>query len=165
MPPEPPSFPPVPTWRPAFGQSLDRLVERARFYTNGLRDIAVFRHGTMVILRNGLTDAEATDAALTALDSVYHAHPDMNPLLMTDGNVLIQYAHDAATIVLSDTAMEHRGEIEDNHLAALTPGEVLFTPDGPNVFDDFGQVALFGRCYLFMDAQDPEVVRVERAAS
>lgn len=42
------------------------------------------------------------------------------------------------------------------------PDEVLITPLGPNVFDDFGKMALFGRCFMFMDAQDPKVVRIER---
>ena len=35
-------------------------------------------------------------------------------------------------------------------------------PRGPNFFDDAGKKALFGRCFMFMDAQRPNVLRVER---
>ncbi len=38
-------------------------------------------------------------------------------------------------------------------------------PLGPNKFDEFGKKALFGRCFMFMDAQEPKVVRVVRAAA
>jgi hypothetical protein len=38
------------------------------------------------------------------------------------------------------------------------------TPLGSNVFDEFGKKALFGRCFMFMDAQEPRVVRIARKA-
>lgn len=50
-----------------------------------------------------------------------------------------------------------------NHQRALATDEVLITPDGPNVFDDFGKNALYGRCFMFMDALSPAVVKVIRA--
>ena len=161
----PKAFPPVPRWRPSFEQPLERVVERARHYTNGAHDFAVFQHGTLVILRDGLDDFGAEQEACAALGSVYSSHPDMNPLQMKDGNVLIQYSHDAANIVLADLAAERMGEIDRNHLGALTNGEVLVTHLGPNVFDDFSKLALYGRCYMFMDAQSPEVVQVQRKAA
>jgi len=55
-------------------------------------------------------------------------------------------------------------EIERNHQDALATAEVLTTRLGPNKFDDFAKKALFGRCYMFMDAQNPKVVKIERAA-
>lgn len=36
----------------------------------------------------------------------------------------------------------------------------LLHPQGNNVFDDFGKKALFGRCFMFMDAQQPEIIRI-----
>jgi len=53
-------------------------------------------------------------------------------------------------------------EINRQHQRALATHEVLITPLGHNKFDDFGIKALFGRCYMFMDAQEPQVVRVAR---
>ena len=53
-------------------------------------------------------------------------------------------------------------ELARNHQRALATSEVILTPAGPNVFDDFGKTALFGRCFMFMDAQAPSVVRVVR---
>jgi hypothetical protein len=47
-------------------------------------------------------------------------------------------------------------------MRALVPGEVLLTPQGANVFDDVGKQALFGRCYLFMDARAPRIARIVR---
>jgi|GEM_PF-6378487 hypothetical protein len=43
--------------------------------------------------------------------------------------------------------------------------EVLITPAGNNVFDDFGKKALFWRRCMFMDAQDPKVVHIERKSA
>jgi hypothetical protein len=159
------TFPPVPRWRPSFGQPMDELVRSARKYTNGARDFAVFRHGTLAALPDGLSDAEAQAHALTALSRVFHAHPDMNPLAMKDGNILNQYSNDVATVVLRDVIDRHWDEIQRRHLEALATDEVLITSSGPNVFDDHGKAALFGRCYMFMDALDPQVVRLERKAS
>jgi hypothetical protein len=33
---------------------------------------------------------------------------------------------------------------------------------GANRFDEFGKKALFGRCYMFMDADAPNIVAIER---
>jgi hypothetical protein len=56
-------------------------------------------------------------------------------------------------------------EIDNRHLDALAAHEVLITPLGQNKFDAFGKSALFGRCYMFMDAQDPMVASIERCAA
>ena len=162
-PSEPPKrFPPVPDWKPEIRQPLERISERIRFYTNGSRDFAIFGHGTVAVLPNGLDDTEAEEHARQSLHKVFHAHPDMKPLNMKDGNILIQYNHDVASLVLSDIAEKHWAEIDKEHQRALATSEVLITPLGSNKFDDFGKKALFGRCYLFMDAQSPKVLRIER---
>jgi hypothetical protein len=162
-PPERPiQLPPVPDWKPEIDPLLDRIVERLSFYTNGARDFAVFKNGTVVILPDGLTDINARAHAEFALHKVFHAHPDMNPLNMKDGNILIQYNHDVANLVLSDITEVHWDAIDANHQRALATYEVLITPLGQNVFDDFGKKSLFGRCFMFMDAQSPRVVQVVR---
>jgi hypothetical protein len=151
QPSEPPkNFPPVPDWKPD---------------TNGARDFAVFENGTVSILPSDLSNSDAEQHARQALRKVFDYHPDMNPLNMKDGNVLIQYSHDVASLVLADIAERNWSEIETHHLRALATDEVLITPIGPNVFDDFGKKALFGRCYMFMDAQSPSVIRIERSAA
>jgi hypothetical protein len=137
-------------------------VERIRFYSNGSRDFAIFAHGTVVILPDGLADAEAEEHAKQALHSILYAHPDMNPLNMKDGNILVQYNHGAANVVLSDVADANWQEIDTQYQRALATDEVLITPLGQNKFDDFGKKALFGRCFMFMDAQAPKIVRIER---
>jgi len=157
-----PRFPPVPTWKPSFGQPIDEVVQSARKYTDETRDFAVFRHGTLSALPDGLSDADAEAHALRALSRVFHAHPDMHPHPMKDENILIQYNHDIASVVLRGVINEHWEEIERRHLEALPSGEVLITSAGNNVFDDHGKAALFGRCYMFMDALEPTVVRIER---
>ena len=50
-------FPPVPVWRPEERQSMDRLIDRMKYYTNDKKDFAVFEHGSMVILPDGLSDS------------------------------------------------------------------------------------------------------------
>lgn len=156
------TFPPTPDWKPSIAQPVSVLVERLRHYTNGTRDFAVFTHGTLAILPSGLETIEAEMYAKEALRQVFHAHPDMQPLLMDDGNVLVRYNHDVANIVLDSVVVQNWNEITSQHQRALARDEVLITPLGENTFDDFGMKALFGRCFMFMDAQAPEVLRIER---
>ncbi len=86
----------------------------------------------------------------------------MNPANMKDGNVLVRYNHPAYNVVLADIVQAHWAEIDENHQKALATSEYLKTPLGLNVFDDLGKKALFGRCFMFMDAQNPKVVKIVR---
>jgi hypothetical protein len=158
--PEP--FPPIPIWKPSFSLPLDRIVDRLRYYTNSKRDFVVFENGTCAIVSNGLSDQIAASAATEILDKIFRFHPDMQPLSMDDGNIIVQYNHPAINVVIAEIAEANWPEIEARHLDGLTPDEVLITPLGNNVFDDFGKMALLGRSYMFMDALAPKVVRIER---
>lgn len=160
---EPPNrFPPVPDWQPTIVQSLDLIADRVKHYTDGERDFAVFTHGTVVILPSGLSDDQAISHAEQSLRKVFNAHPDMHPMNMQDGNVLVRYNHDAINVVLNEVVDAHWQEIKQKHQSALATDEVLITPLGHNTFDEFGIKALFGRCFMFMDAQAPKVERVIR---
>ena len=141
---------------------MERVVDQMQYYTNGKKDFAVFENGSIAILPDGLSDSDAVSHAKTALHQVFYAHPDMHPLHMDDGNILIRYNHDMVSIVLEDHAKTHWKVIDANHQNALATDEVLVTPLGPNKFDDFGKKALFGRCFLFMDAQEPKVIQIVR---
>jgi hypothetical protein len=163
-PSQPPNFPPVPKWRPTVSQPLDLVIDRVSYYTDRKRDFAVFTNGTCVILSNGLSEEGAAAEALAVIAKIFRFHPDMNPQPMDDGNILVQYNHPAINVVIDSIATRHWAEIDHNHQAALAGDEVLLTPLGPNKFDDFGKKALFGRCFMFMDAQQPQVVRIVRAA-
>ena len=135
-----------------------------QYYTGGKKDFAVFENGSIALLPNGLSDSEAVSHAKSALHQVFHAHLDMNPMPMDDGNILVGYNHDMASIVLEDHAQMHWKVINANYQRAIATDEVLITPLGPNQFDDLGKKALFGRCFLFMDAQAPKVVQIVRHA-
>ncbi|MER8708008.1 hypothetical protein NKH49_20965 [Mesorhizobium sp. M1088] len=158
------TFPPVPKWRPSFSQPIDRIEERFGYYFNQERDFAILENGTCVLTEAGLSDGAASLAAIQTLAEIYNYHPDMKPSDMDDGNLLVSYNHPAFNVVLTDIAKAHWPEIEARHQDGLTTDEVLFTPLGQNVFDDFGKKALLGRCYMFMDAQAPKVVRIKRRA-
>lgn len=158
-----PAFPPVPLWRPSFQQPIGQIIDRIAYYSDRQRDFAVFRHGTCAFLERKLSEAEAEKAALRTLSEIFNYHPDMNPTPMDDGNILVSYNRPAVNVVLHEIALKHWPEIESRHLDGLTTSEVLITPLGPNKFDDFGKQALLGRAYMFMDAQNPEVVQVRRA--
>lgn len=157
-----PSNFPVPVWIPSFQQPNDRIVDRLRYYTDGSRDFVVMQNGTCIILGDNLSDAEATAFAIGTLEDILAAHPDMNPSPMDDGNILVRYNRPAVNVVLKDVAQAHWPEIEKRHLDGLTPSEVLMTPLGPNKFDDFGKQALLGRAYMFLDAQRPVVLQINR---
>ena len=170
LPPQPPTqpsvgrFPPVPDWQPSFSQPIEKITDRVGYYTDGKRDFAYFKNGTFVVLPDGLGDEQAKAHATESLHKVFHAHPDMHPMAMDDGNMLVRYSHGAANIVLEDVVAANWPEIEREHQRALATHEVLITPLGPNKFDAFGIKALFGRCYMFMDAQSPQVVGISRRA-
>jgi len=140
-------------------------VDRFRYYTDGQRSFVVFANGTCATVANDLSDEAAAEAATQILSSIINYHPDMTPNNMDDGNVLVRYRQPAFNVVLSDVAQAHWAEINQRHQEGLTPDEVLITPLGQNVFDDFGKKALLGRCYMFMDAQNPSVLRIERPHS
>lgn len=121
-------FPPVPDWKPAILQPLEKVEDRVRYYTNGNKDFALFQHGTFALLPGGLTDAQAEALALESLHNVFHAHPDMHPVAMDDGNILVGYKHNVGNVVLSDIVSDNWAEIESNHQGALATHEVLITP-------------------------------------
>ena len=158
-----PEFPPRPVWRPSIEQPLERIVERARYYYGDRFDLVFFKHGTCALAAGEpMEDAALIAYGLEVLAAVFNAHPDFDPKPMQDGNVLVTYNHPAFNVVLDDVVAENWTTIDKLHLDALATSEVLMTPLGPNVFDDFGKKALFGRCFMFMDAQEPEVVKITR---
>ena len=159
------SFPPVPVWQPDFAISVDQVEERMVYYTDNGKDLVILDNGTVVLLPDGLTDDEAEAFARDTLSKILNYHPDMQPLNMDDGNILIQYNHPACNVVINEFADEHMETIRKRHEDGLTPSEVIITPLGSNVFDDFGMKALYGRTFMFMDAQNPSVVRIYRHGS
>ena len=158
-------FPPVPAWQPNIEIPLGKIIDRFRHYTDNKRDFVILKHGTCVLVADGLTEEQAKKEALDTVSRIFNYHPDMNPKSMDDGNILIFYNHPAYTVVLEEITRQHMDLIRTNHLKALARDEVLMTSAGPNKFDDFGMKALFGRCYFFMDAKKPEVVSVIRKGS
>lgn len=155
-------FPPVPKWKPDFSVSIDQVLDRMKYYSNQEKDILLFEHGTAVILPNDLNDKEAKDYAKKVISEIYNYHPDMNPLNMDDGNILIKYNHPAYNVVINEYAEKHIDIIKKKHLDALATDEVLITPLGSNKFDEFGMKALYGRTFMFMDAQSLNIVKIHR---
>ncbi|WP_196161768.1 hypothetical protein [Reinekea sp. G2M2-21] len=155
-------FPPVPEWQPDFSPSNEALLEMMVFYTNNQKDLVQFRHGTIVIVPDGLNPEEAHEFALKVISDIYHFHPDMNPTPMKDGNLVVQYNHPAFNIVIDEFIEGHMGKIQKHHLKGLATDEVLITPSGNNVFDEVGMKALYGRAFMFMDAQNPEIINLHR---
>jgi hypothetical protein len=158
-------FPPVPDWQPQFVPNLEETINTFNYYVNGKRDFLVFKNGTIVLIDDGLEDEKAIEQAKKILSEIFNYHPDMKPQSMDDGNILVSYNHPAYNIVFEKMAQEYWKDIDANHLKALSTDEVLITPLGPNKFDDFGKKALWGRCYFFMDAQNPEVLKIVRKSA
>jgi hypothetical protein len=155
-------FPPIPKWEPNFSAPISELVERMEYYSDSKKDFVIFRYGTIVILPEQLNDNESKKYALETLSKIYNYHPDMNPINMDDGNILVQYNHPAYNIVISSFVSKHMKEIRAKHLDALATDEVLITSMGNNKFDEFGMKALYGRTFMFMDAKSPEIVKIYR---
>lgn len=159
-------WPPRPKWRPSFSQPLDAVVDRMRYYTDQKRDFVVFKNGTCALLEDGIEDPAARTTAKAILNRVYQAQPDLNPLRMDDGNIMVKFSQPALrVVVLTAVAQDHWAEIEARCKDGLVQDEVLLLPGGPNVFDDRAKMGLFGRALMFMDAQAPEIVRIERGSA
>tara|TARA_Y100000815_G_scaffold68665_1_gene57720 strand:+ start:323 stop:916 length:594 start_codon:yes stop_codon:yes gene_type:complete len=156
-------FPPVPSWQPAFSAPVELQLERMVFYTDDTRDLVQYKNGTVVVINKGLDDNEAKLFANEVLSKIYNYHPDMNPLNMKDGNILVRYNHPAFNVVLTEFTSKYIDTIRNKYRDALATHEVIITGLGTNVFDDFGKQALDGRTFMFMDAQNPEVVAIYRS--
>jgi len=149
----------MPKWRPTVPVDLERTMKTFAYYTDGKHAFAVLTNGTCVGLPPGITDPEAV--AKETMFAILHAHPDMKPRSMDDGNWVIWYSRPAGTVVFTDVVEANWDYIEKHHLEGLASGEVLMNAAGEaNKFDRAGKLALFGRAYMFMDALSPKVVRV-----
>jgi len=150
-------FPPKPKWKPNLPIDLNRVLEKAKYYTGEKLQIAIFEFGTVVIFPKRVLDINSS--ALKTLNLIYNAHPDFNPRIMDDGNYLIEYTQPAFTIVFKDDIEKHWNYIDENHLDGICTDEVLINSNGKhNVFNEVGKICLFGRSKMFMDAQNPKVV-------
>ena len=79
---------------------------------------------------------------------------------MSEGNYLIEYRKPAFNIVFKEEIADNWDYIDKNHLQGVCTEEVLINGKGQhNVFDTVGKICLFGRAKMFMDAQDPVVVK------
>ncbi len=152
-------FPPKPAWKPDLPIDIDLIVDKTKFYTSEKLQFAVFQYGTVAFFAERVENIE--ESAKIALDRIYHAHPDFNPLFMDDGNYLVQYSQPAFTIIFAEEIKDHWNYIEKNHMDGICRDEVLINANGQhNVFDDIGKIGLWGRAKMFMDAREPRVLRI-----
>lgn len=156
--------PPVPKWRPAFHPPLSEVIGRFQYYRNNAQDFIVFKNGTCVHTENGLTEYRAFKAAKLVLKKIVNFHPDFRTFAMDDGNYLVTYNHPAFNVILEQQARANWSKIDRRHLDGLSKDEVVVGPKGLNVFDRIGKIGLLGRCYMFMDAQNPKAVQLVRAS-
>lgn len=152
-------FPPLPKWRPQLPLDLDQIFEKAKFYTGSKLQLAVMKNGTVVIFPEMVPNIELS--AKDTINKIFNSHPDFKPITMDDGNFLIEYTQPAFTIVFKQEIEQNWDYIDKNHLDGLCQAEVLINDKGErNVFDDLGKICLFGRAKMFLDAQQPQVLRI-----
>ena len=158
-PPIPSDFPPKPKWKPDVPVDVDRIEQVFAYYSNEKRKFAIFRHGTCVLIDDSSPDAEAEAKRL--LDAVYNFHPDFDPQPMDDGNWMVEYSQPVLSVVLKSEVEANWGYIDANHMDGVVRDEVLLNAQGePNRFDRLAKVGLFARARMFLDAQEPDIVRV-----
>jgi len=151
-------FPPIPQWRPNTPNDINKIINTAEYYTGSKLLLAVFKFGTVVFLTSWVDNIEV--GAKNILNQIYNFHPDFNPKPMSEGNYLIEYRKPAFNIVFKEEIADNWVCIDKNHLQGICTDEVLINGKGQhNVFDTVGKICLFGRAKMFMDAQDPIVVK------
>ena len=155
----PDDFPPKPKWKPNLPVDIERTIQTFAYYSDKKRTFAVFQNGTCVLVTDGTTNVEST--AKEILNKVYNYHPDFNPQAMDDGNFMVSYSQPAYGVVFKDELEKNRDYIDQNHLDGLTRDEVLLNANGEaNKFDERGKIGLFARSRMFLDAQNPVVVKI-----
>ena len=151
-------FPPIPQWRPDTPIDFDLILKTARYYTGDKLQLGIFKYGTVAFFSTRIDNIE--EESKICLDKIYNFHPDFKPLTMDDGNYLIEYSQPAFTIVFKQELDNHWDYIEKNHQQGVCTDEVLIDRKGRrNVFDSIGKICLFGRAKMFMDAQDPQIIK------
>ena len=152
-------FPPKPQWKPNLPINHTEIFEKAKFYTGEKLQFALFEFGTVVIFPTCVDNIE--QSAKSTLNRIFNSHPDMKPVTMDDGNYLIEYSQPAFTIVFKDEIENHWDYIEKNHQDGVCRDEVLINGHGQrNVFEKLGKICLFGRAKMFLDAENPKVVKM-----
>lgn len=155
----PEDFPPKPKWKPNVPVDIERTIQTFAYYSDKKRVFAVFQNGTCVLIPDGSSNPES--AAKEILDKVYNYHPDFNPQSMDDGNFMVSYSQPAYSVVFKDEFEKNRDYIEQNHLDGVVRAEVLLNATGEqNKFDDIGKIGLYARSRMFLDAQNPVVVKM-----
>jgi len=150
-------FPPTPLWRPNTSVDCEKIIDKAKYYTNEKLQLGVFKNGTVVFFSTRVSSIE--EEAKIILNKIYNSHPDFKPLTMDDGNYLIEYTQPAFTIVFKDELDDSWNYIEENYMQGICTDEVLINGKGEhNVFDMIGKICLFGRSKMFMDAQELKIV-------
>ena len=150
---------PIPVWRPNTPNDINRIMDTAKGYANSKYQMAVFKYGTVVSFLSPVVDIEAEDKK--KLELVYETNAKYHPVKMADGNFTIQYSKAALTIVFKDEIKEYWPYIEKNFLAGICKDEAALHSKGRrNVIDQVGKIYLFSRAKMFMDAQDPKVVKI-----
>ena len=153
----PDDFPPKPKWKPNIPIDIEKTIQTFAYYSDKKKTFVIFKNGTCVMVP---PEADPENAAKEILDKVYNYHPDFNPKTMDDGNFLVSYSQPAFSIVFKDEFEKNRDYIEQNHLDGLTRDEVLLNAKGEaNKFDDIGKIGLFARSRMFLDAQNPVIVK------
>jgi hypothetical protein len=151
-------FPPVPTWRPDTPVDIENILSTAKHYTGSKLQLAVFKYGTVALMATHIENIESE--AKLALHKIYYAHPDFKPVTMDDGNYLIEYTQPAFNVVFKEELEEYWPYINAHHMKGVCNDEILIDGGGrKNVFTDLGKICLYGRAKMFMDAQDPQVVK------
>lgn len=155
-------FPPVPQWKPEVKIDPDRIIGTFRYYSNGNMDFVFFENGTCVPVPRDSDDP--VNIATGIMTELFNSHPDFNPLQMDDGNWMVSMSNRAFVICFDDEIENNWQYIESNHLKGLAEDEVIITGENMrNVFDRRGKIGLFGRAYWFMDAVEPNAVKVIKA--
>lgn len=155
----PDDFPPKPKWKPNVPVDIERTIQTFAYYSDKKKAFAVFQNGTCVLIPDGSSNLES--AAKEILNKVYNYHPDFNPQSMDDGNFMVGYSQPAYSIVFKDEFEKNRDYIDQNHLDGVVRAEVLLNANRePNKFDDTGKIGLFARSRMFLDAQNPVVVKI-----
>ena len=155
----PDDFPPKPKWKPNVPVDIERTIQAFAYYSDKKKTFAVFENGTCVLIPDGSSNLE--NSAKEILNKVYNYHPDFNPQTMDDGNFMVSYSQPAFSVVFKDEFEKNRDYIDQNHLDGVVRAEVLLNARRePNKFDDIGKIGLFARARMFLDAQNPVVVKI-----
>ncbi len=146
-----------PNWKPEITPPIDWVTDHLRKYSAG-KHCTVFENGSCVFWQKSkvFSDADCKEALLT----VVQQHPDFKVRRHPDGNLLVTFKGGVGGIMSGEILQQNFSVLKAEALnKGMLDHEMLSSEDGDVVEDGDLIAGLYVRARLYLDAENPVVVK------